>query len=108
MYQGQEKLLIQKLKTILNSNIFLILLILFCIIKVAYKTNHIKSKYDNNTKSIIGIVTNIKQEEDKSIITLKAKENILVYYYDDITLELGNKIKVNGTQKKFVFFFDSQ
>ena len=71
-----------KLKTILNSNVFLILLIIISILKVIYGVNNAESKYDRKTKNISGIVTNIKQDENKYIITVKAKENILAYYYN--------------------------
>lgn len=87
----------QKLKTILNSNVLLIFLILITIIKIVYSVNNVKSKYDINTNDIMGIITDIKKDDNKIVITIKAKENILVYYYNDINLNLGDRIKVNGT-----------
>ena len=90
---------IQKLKIILKSNTFLILLFLIVILNIAYKTHNIQSKYNKHEKNIIGIVTNINIKEDKIIINIKAKENIIVYYYNKINLELGDKVKVVGTLK---------
>ena len=90
MYLEQDKLLIQKLKIILNSNIFLILLIITSSFFVIYKINNIKSKYNENTKYITGIVIDIKENKDKIKITIKAKENVLVYYYNSINLKLGD------------------
>ena len=90
---------IQKLKIILKSNIFLILLFLIVILNIAYKTCNIQSKYSKHEKNIIGIVTNINIKEDKTIINIKAKENIIVYYYNKTNLELGDKVKVVGTLK---------
>ncbi len=87
---------IQRLKTILNSNIFIIVLTFFTIFNLIYKLNHVKSKYDINTESITGIVTNIKIDDKKTTITLKAKENIIVYYYKNIDINLGDKIEVIG------------
>ena len=72
-------------------------LILICIIKITYSVNSVKSNYNINTTNITGIVTNIKKEEDKTLITIKEKENILVYYYNNIDLNLGDKINVQGT-----------
>ena len=90
---------IQKLKIILKSNTFLILLFLIVILNIAYKTCNIQSKYSKHEKNIIGIVTNINIKEDKTIINIKAKENIIVYYYNKTNLELGDKVKVVGTLK---------
>ena len=68
--------------------------------KVYYSINNVSSKYNLNTNNISGIVTNINNADGKIIITLKAKENVLVYYYSDIGVELGDKIKVIGTLNK--------
>jgi len=62
-----------------------------------YKLNNVKSSYNKDINSIEGIVTNIKKEESKTVITLKDKENILVYYYKEININLGDKIKVKGS-----------
>ena len=101
MFQEQDKLHIQKLKIILNSNTFLILLIIISSLYVFYKVNNIKSKYDINTNEIIGIITGIEKDDKKTKIILKSKENILVYYYDNIKLNLGDKIKVKGSLEPF-------
>ena len=67
------------------------------ILKVGYGINSVESRYNGQEKNIVGIVTNIKGDDKKNIITVKAKENILVYYYNDIELNLGDKINVSGT-----------
>lgn len=73
------------------------MLILVSLIKIFYSINNISSKYNIDTKSITGIVTDIKKDDKKTVITIKAKENLLVYYYNDINLYLGDKVKVIGT-----------
>ena len=79
----------------------MITLLAIAIITIAYKTNNIKSKYDIHTKSITGIVTNIKKDENKTILTIKARENILAYYYNNINVSLGDKIIVKGSLEFF-------
>lgn len=79
---------------------FLIILILVTILKIIYSINNIESNYNEDTKSIIGIVTDIDINDDKTKMTIKAKENILIYYYNDIDVNLGDKIKVIGNFKK--------
>ena len=95
-----ENLHIQKLKIILNSNTFFIILFSLTIFVVIYKTNNVRSKYNENNTTIIGVVTNIKRDEEKITLTIKAKENIVAYYYDQIDLNIGDKIKVVGTLNK--------
>ena len=68
---------------------------------VIYKVNHVKSKYSKITTEISGIVTNIEKDDNKTKINIKAKENILVYYYSKIKLNLGDKIKVKGSLEPF-------
>ena len=63
---------------------------------VVYKINNIKSKYSIDTKEIEGIITNIKNDEEKTILTIKSKENIVGYYKGDIGLNLGDKVKIVG------------
>jgi len=71
-------------------------LILLTIIRICYSINNINSKYTKNIKCVSGIITNIKKEEDKVILTIKAKENMLIYYYNKLNVNLGDKIKATG------------
>ena len=87
---------IQKLKNILNSNTFIIILIFICLINIIYKINNVKSKYKITDKSIIGIVTNIKEKDDKVTLTIKAKENVIVYT-NNLNVKLGDKLYIEGT-----------
>ncbi|MBE6139726.1 MAG: DNA internalization-related competence protein ComEC/Rec2 [Firmicutes bacterium] len=90
----------RKLKIILNSNIFLIILSILTIFTIIHKINNISSKYNIDTKEIIGFVTNIKKDEEKTILTIKDKENILAYYYNETDINLGDKVKIIGTLNK--------
>ena len=92
--------LIQKLKIILNSNIFFLILLLVTLITVIYKINNINSKYDLNTKKIIGIVTDIKKEDLKVTFTIKSKENVIVHSYEYLDINLGDKVEVIGPLNK--------
>lgn len=60
----------------------------------------ITSKYNVNSNNIEGYITNIKRDENKVTITLKNKEKVLVNYYENINLENGDYIKVEGTFKE--------
>ncbi len=90
---------IQKLKITLNFNLFLTLLLIITSIKVIYEVNNIESKYDINTKKIIGIVTNIEKYDDLFILTIKSNENLLVYSYNKLDVDLGDTIEVCGSLK---------
>ena len=94
------------LKIILQSNISYYLLIIFIIFYIIFFTKYKKynSIYEDDT-NIIGIISNIKINEENIKITLKAKEDIIVtYYYESIeeirNLKLGLKIEVIGTLKE--------
>ena len=94
------------LKIILQSNIFYYLLIIFIIFYIIFFTKYKKynSIYEDDT-NIIGIISNIKINEENKKITLNAKEDTIVtYYYKSIkeisNLKLGLKIEVIGTLKE--------
>ena len=106
MYQVLEILSLKILKIILQSNISYYLLIIFIIFYIIFFTKYKKynSIYEDDT-NIIGIISNIKINEENIKITLKAKEDIIVtYYYESIeeirNLKLGLKIEVIGTLKE--------
>ena len=73
------------------------LIFLFSIIYVfiVIKFNLITTKY-NDIVSVTGVVTNIKYSNDKTIITIKNKEKILIYTHSNISLSLGDYINVTG------------
>ena len=90
-----------RLKTILQYKyttliiLLIVLLISFIRISIPYKTI-----IDINTKEVIGIITNIKETEDKIVITLKSDEKLMCTYYkkeeEKKKLKLGIKVKLTG------------
>ena len=61
-----------------------------------YRVNNIESKYNINDKEIIGIITNIKKDDERNILTIKGRENIIGYYDNNINFNLGDKVKLIG------------
>ncbi len=97
----------QRLKIILQSNIFYLILITFSIIYVFYftKIKKYNSIYDNSQKEVVGIISKIIINDDNIKLTLKSNEDIIVTYYykskEEINnLKLGLKVKVFGELKK--------
>lgn len=93
----------RRLRYILQSKYLIkIITIIIFIITLLY-TNYypFKSKYNKDTKEVIGIVTKYEVQDNKITIEIKAKEKILVVYkYQDKefnNLSYGDKIKVKGT-----------
>ena len=86
------------LKIILQSKLFIFLLFSLTIIYVIIITKVIsyKSIYNINNNHFTGIVTKIKQTDQKYVITLKSKENIIVYC-NNFPYKLGDTIEVYGT-----------
>ena len=77
MYLVQEKQHIQRLKILLNSNIFIILLILITIIKVLYSINNIESKYSINTSNITGIISTTTRNKYFMLLFSKLNLNLV-------------------------------
>lgn len=91
----------KKLKTILQSNIITIFIFLITVFYILfYLNNKPESKYTKNENIITGYIYECDRKEDKIVLKVKGKENILVNYYDDFKCELGNYIKAYGEIKK--------
>ena len=96
------KVYLLKLRKILLSNIPYIILFAFTIIIVVIRLLIPEtSKYNENTTTITGTITNIAIKDEQVKITLKAQEKILLTYYlkekESFKYILGDEIKVNGT-----------
>lgn len=92
-----------RLKILLRSKIFYILIIFFISLYVYINVFYVRyeSLYNGNEVSIIGKVKEYKVDDDKIILTIKSDELIIVYYYfNDQYLEIdniyGKIIKVEG------------
>jgi len=87
----------KKLKIKSPLNLLILLIFLISIIYTIQAINKDpQSLYSENTKNIEGIITKCQIVDNKTQITLKSKEKILVNYYDNFTCILGTKIKVKG------------
>ena len=96
------KVYLLKLRKILLSNIPYIILFAFTIIIVVIRLLIPEtSKYNENTTTITGTITNIAIKDEQVKITLKAQEKILLTYYlkekESFKYILGDEIKVKGT-----------
>ena len=89
-----------RLKIILRSKLFFLVLILFTFIYllIILKNNIHLTKLSVNNKYITGIVTNIKYRDTMNIIEVKTClfEKVLVYDYQKLDISIGYKIKVEG------------
>lgn len=87
-----------RLKILLSYNYIYYILIILCLLLAFIRIYIIKyeSKYNGNEKQIIGTIINIKQSKDKLTITIKGKEKIIAYLYDDLNLSLGSKVLIKG------------
>ena len=90
-----------RLKIILQSKLFYLILILFTVIYsfIILKYEIYLTKYNVNSKYITGIVTNIKYKDTMNIIEVRTNifEKVLVYDYDKVNISIGAKVKVEGT-----------
>ena len=78
-----EKVLLQRLKTALQSNIFVFILLILTLIYIIFSTiviNH-KSIYSPNETSFIGYVISYKIDGNYLSAIIKAKEKLKVSYY---------------------------
>ena len=96
----------KKLKNILQYNyVYYILFIISIVITIIGINTEPKSIYNENTKSVRGVVTEYKITDDKITIYLKSQEDIVISYYYKNKKEIdnisyGDEIKVNGTFNK--------
>ena len=96
----------RRLKTILQSKIFIGIFIFITIIYVYFiiSNNYFKSHYNVGFTKVSGLIDKIKIDGNKVNITLKAKEKLIVNYYVKNKKELdvfrsymlGDKLEVEG------------
>ena len=99
----------KRLKIILQSKIFYIIIFLLALIWILNNTKEKESIYNINDNEFIGIIKNYKIEEKKLVIDLDSKEDLVIRYYfknkdeflkyKDI-IKYGLKIRINGEIKE--------
>ena len=92
------KLLLINLKKILHSNFF-VLCFLLCVLYVSFIRIQLgkTSVYSKDTNEIVGMVTQVKQEEEYTVLEIKAEEKIQAFIPESLSIPLGSKVKVEGT-----------
>ena len=88
-----------RLKIILQYNYFYILLLIVSLILVFLRINFIPNKSTiSNINRFTGIITSLSFDGEKYQIILKNKEEVIGYYNykDNIDLELGDRIEIQG------------
>ena len=100
-----EKLYLQRLKNILQSNIFLLILI-FCLLILIILNSLNLFKKEAPENCFEGHITSISKKDNKLYIELKNNQKILVKYdlkyYNKLNLKLGMKIKVYGKKENIL------
>lgn len=94
---------LKKLKIILQSNYFYMLLVLLSIVVVIVSTRIIKYKsvYDITQKEFYGVVKSINVKENYIVFVISGKEKLMCnYYFKDkkqiINLNFGDSLKLTG------------
>ena len=96
--------LMNRLKNILQSKIFYLLILVIALLYTSYTLLNYKVNVKNDN-ILVGIITDIKINNNKLSLEVKGKEKILLNYYindkDEFSLsfKLGDKIKAIGNYK---------
>ncbi len=90
---------LKQLKTILQSKLFYLLILLLSILYTVYYINNDTITVKND-KTITGKITNIKEYENKVTCEVNGKDKVIVNYYgNDFNYNLGDTIKLSGEYK---------
>lgn len=84
-----------RLRKILLCNYLYIIIFILVLIVSLIRIN-IPNKSHIKKNSFTGIITKIEKNSDKTSFYIKNKETIIAYTYNNINLNLGDKIKVTG------------
>ena len=80
----------KKLKIILPFSVILIFYVIFQI-------NHKPiSQYSLKDKNVVGYIYECKNQDDKTTLKIKGKENLIINYYHNFKCQLGQTIQANG------------
>ena len=92
-----------RLKTLLQYNYFYIILVILVLCLTFIRNSfHNESKFNGSETSFVGIIDEIKNNDDYYKITIKSKEKIIGSYYskEPLNISLGDKITFTGTLNK--------
>lgn len=91
----------KKLKIISPFNLIVLSIFLITVIYVIfYINNPPKSKYSIDETEITGTIYECQNKEDKTVLKIKGRENVLINYYGNFNCQLGLKIKAIGEMKE--------
>lgn len=101
MFRVSVTVFMKKLKIISPYNLIIISIFFFSLFYVLFYINHKpSSQYSLKDNVITGYVYDCQNSEDKTVLKIKGKENILINYYDNFKCHLGQKIKAKGEMLK--------
>jgi len=86
----------KKLKIILPYKYFILLFITFFYVYIITNNLIYKTNYKEGYNEIKGVITSIEIGKEKTVFTLKSKENIKVTYYGKLDLEIGDVVIAKG------------
>ena len=84
-------------KILLCDYLYISLLILVILISIPRLSNYHEKL---STNKIIGTITNISKRENKVVLNIKSKENIIATYYKETNINLGDKVLLEGELSK--------
>ncbi len=92
-----HKVYLTRLKTILQSNLFYLIITFVLIGYVILFTKVIKytSVYDDETE-FTGVVSRYIQKDGNTTIYLDSKQKIIVSIYENVDINVGDKVKITG------------
>ena len=91
----------KKLKIISPYSLAIIFIFFFSLLYTFFYINHKPvSKYSLKDNTVAGYVYDCQNSEDKTVLKIKGKENLLINYYDHFECKLGQKIKAIGEMKE--------
>ena len=87
-------------KILLSDYTYIILIIIFLPILLIRLNTPKESIYNSNTKQVEGIIIKQELNDNKNIIHIKSKEEIICYLNNKTNYELGDKVLIIGEFKK--------
>lgn len=77
-------------------NIILLIIVLISIINMGCVLFNDENIYVEENKRFVGIITNIKHDDEKIVMDVKNKVKYRITLYEDLNYELGDKVYVRG------------